>query len=67
MQWQLPRSKSFRFLTLRAPDANLPEDDLKLPAGQLDAVLVVNAYHEFHEYAAVREALKLSGCPAFDS
>lgn len=41
------------------------EDDPKLPVGQLDAVLVVNAYHEFHEYAAVlarvREALKPGG------
>ena len=41
------------------------ENDPKLPAGQLDAVLVVNAYHEFHEYAAVlarvREALKPGG------
>ena len=41
------------------------EDDPKLPAGQLDAVLVVNAYHEFAEYAAVlarvREALKPGG------
>jgi ubiquinone/menaquinone biosynthesis C-methylase UbiE len=41
------------------------ENDPKLPAGQLDAVLVVNAYHEFHEYASVlarvREALKPDG------
>lgn len=41
------------------------ENDPKLPAGRLDAVLVVNAYHEFHEYAAVllkvREALKPGG------
>ena len=41
------------------------ENDPKLPAGQLDAVLVVNAYHEFHEYAAVlakvRDALKPGG------
>src|SRR5688572_29119148 len=41
------------------------EDDPKLPAGQLDAVLVVNAYHEFADYAAVlarvREALKPGG------
>jgi len=41
------------------------ENDPKLPAGQLDAVLVVNAYHEFAEYAAVlarvREALKPGG------
>ena len=41
------------------------EDDPKLPAGQLDAVLIVNAYHEFAEYAAVlarvREALKPGG------
>src|SRR5688572_3292840 len=41
------------------------EDDPKLPAGQLDAVLVVNAYHEFHEYTAVlakvRDALKPGG------
>ena len=29
------------------------EDDPKLPPGQLDAVLVVNAYHEFAEYPAV--------------
>ena len=41
------------------------ENDPKLPAGQLDAVLVVNAYHEFAEYAAVlarvKEALKPGG------
>ena len=41
------------------------EDDPKLPEGQLDAVLVVNAYHEFAEYAAVlarvRAALKPGG------
>jgi predicted methyltransferase len=41
------------------------EHDPKLPAGRLDAVLVVNAYHEFAEYAAVlakvREALKPGG------
>ena len=41
------------------------ENDPKLPAGQLDAVLVVNAYHEFAEYAAVLarvlEALKPGG------
>lgn len=41
------------------------EDDPKLPAAALDAVLVVNAYHEFAEYAAVlgkvREALKPGG------
>ena len=41
------------------------ENDPKLPAGQLDAALVVNAYHEFAEYAAVlakvREALKPGG------
>src|SRR5687768_9032687 len=41
------------------------ENDPKLPAGQLDAVLVVNAYHEFAEYAAVlarvREALRPGG------
>jgi ubiquinone/menaquinone biosynthesis C-methylase UbiE len=41
------------------------ENDPKLPAGQLDAVLVVNAYHEFAEYAAVldnvRAALKPGG------
>jgi predicted methyltransferase len=41
------------------------ENDPKLPAGQLDAVLVVNAYHEFAEHAAVlakvREALKPGG------
>jgi predicted methyltransferase len=41
------------------------ENDPKLPIGQLDAVLVVNAYHEFAEYAAVltrvKEALKPGG------
>jgi ubiquinone/menaquinone biosynthesis C-methylase UbiE len=41
------------------------ENDPKLPAGQLDAVLVVNAYHEFAEYQAVlarvKEALKPGG------
>lgn len=41
------------------------EDDPKLPAGHLDAVLVVNAYHEFAEYAAmltrIRESLKPGG------
>ncbi len=41
------------------------EHDPKLPPAQLDAVLVVNAYHEFAEYAAVlakvREALKPGG------
>lgn len=41
------------------------ENDPNLPPGQLDAVLVVNAYHEFAEYAAVlakvREALKPGG------
>ena len=41
------------------------ENDPKLPAGRLDAVLVVNAYHEFAEYAAVlakvRAALKPGG------
>ena len=41
------------------------EDDPKLPPGQLDAVLVVNAYHEFAEYPAVlskvKEALKPGG------
>jgi predicted methyltransferase len=41
------------------------ENDPKLPAGQIDAVLVVNAYHEFAEYAAVlsrvKEALKPGG------
>jgi ubiquinone/menaquinone biosynthesis C-methylase UbiE len=41
------------------------EDDPKLPAGELDAVLGVTAYHEFAEYAAVlarvREALKPGG------
>lgn len=41
------------------------ENDPKLPPAQLDAVLVVNAYHEFAEYAAVlakvREALKPGG------
>jgi predicted methyltransferase len=41
------------------------ENDPKLPPGQLDAVLVVNAYHEFAEYAAVlakvRDALKPGG------
>jgi predicted methyltransferase len=41
------------------------ENDPKLPPASLDAVLVVNAYHEFAEYAAVlarvREALKPGG------
>src|SRR5687768_2381624 len=41
------------------------ENDPKLPAGQLDAVLIVNAYHEFAEYAAVlakvRDALRPGG------
>ena len=41
------------------------ENDPKLPPGQLDAVLVVNAYHEFAEYPAVlsrvKEALKPGG------
>jgi ubiquinone/menaquinone biosynthesis C-methylase UbiE len=41
------------------------EHDPKLPPAALDAVLVVNAYHEFAEYAAVlakvREALKPGG------
>ena len=41
------------------------ENDPKLPPAQLDAVLVVNAYHEFAEYAAVlakvRDALKPGG------
>lgn len=41
------------------------ENDPKLPAAALDAVLVVNAYHEFAEYPAVlarvREALKPGG------
>ncbi len=41
------------------------EDDPRLPAGRLDAVLVVNAYHEFAEYASVlarvKEALKPGG------
>jgi ubiquinone/menaquinone biosynthesis C-methylase UbiE len=41
------------------------ENDPKLPTGQLDAVLIVNAYHEFAEYAAVlakvREALRPGG------
>jgi predicted methyltransferase len=64
-------------ISLRELRENLPKDltnieivrgeenDPKLPAGQLDAVLVVNAYHEFAEYAAVlarvREALKPGG------
>lgn len=34
------------------------EDDPKLPPGQLDAVLVVNAYHEFAEYPAVLSKVK---------
>lgn len=41
------------------------EHDPKLPAASLDAVLVVNAYHEFAEYAAVlarvKESLKPGG------
>ena len=41
------------------------ENDPKLPAASLDAVLVVNAYHEFYDYAAVlarvRESLKPGG------
>lgn len=41
------------------------EDDPKLPAGALDAVLVVNAYHEFRRYdamlAAICRALKPGG------
>ena len=36
------------------------ENDPKLPAGQLDAVLVVNAYHEFAEYAAVLARVRRS-------
>jgi predicted methyltransferase len=40
-------------------------DDPKLPVGQLDAVLIVNAYHEMTEHAAmlrhVRAALKAGG------
>ena len=34
------------------------EDDPKLPPGQLDAVLIVNAYHEFAEYPAVLSKVK---------
>ena len=41
------------------------ENDPHLPAGRLDAVLVVNAYHEFAEYRGVlehvRKALKPNG------
>jgi ubiquinone/menaquinone biosynthesis C-methylase UbiE len=41
------------------------EDDPKLPQGQLDAALIVNAYHEMAEYramlAAIRRALKPGG------
>lgn len=33
------------------------EDDPKLPAGELDAVLVVNAYHEFRDYDAMMRAM----------
>ena len=40
-------------------------DDPKLPAGTLDAVLIVNAYHEMPKYEAmlrhIREALKPDG------
>ncbi len=40
-------------------------DDPHLPAGQLDGVLIVNAYHEMNEYramlAGIRRALRPSG------
>lgn len=40
-------------------------DDPRLPAGALDAALIVNAYHEMTEHAAmlarIREALKRNG------
>jgi SAM-dependent methyltransferase len=42
-----------------------PAEDPKLTAGSLDAVLVVNAYHEFEKFAPalekLREALKPGG------
>jgi predicted methyltransferase len=41
------------------------DDDPHLPAGTLDAVLIVDAYHEMHEYdavlAAIHRALKPGG------
>ena len=41
------------------------ENDPRLPAGRLDAALIVNAYHEFGQYkemlAAIRAALKPGG------
>jgi ubiquinone/menaquinone biosynthesis C-methylase UbiE len=40
-------------------------DDPRLPAGQLDGVLIVNAYHEMDEYramlAGIRQALRPGG------
>jgi ubiquinone/menaquinone biosynthesis C-methylase UbiE len=36
------------------------EDDPKLPAGSLDAALIVNAYHEMREHQAVLTAIRLA-------
>ena len=36
------------------------EDDPKLPAGTLDAALIVNAYHEMREHQAVLTAIRFA-------
>lgn len=52
------REKEMADVQSRAQKENLPQiqtivgapDDPKLPVGTLDAILVCNAYHEFHDY-----------------
>ena len=66
-QWGLGRARrDFRKRKLRnVAVVHGAADDPKLPAGALDAVLIVNAYHEMPQYQAmlrhIREALKPGG------
>lgn len=59
------REKEMAGVQARAQKENLPQiqtivgtpSDPKLPEGQLDAILVCNAYHEFHDYDAMLRGL----------
>jgi|SRR5690348_2756707 len=59
------REKEMTDLQARAQKENLPQiqtivgapNDPKLPVGTLDAILVCNAYHEFHDYDAMLQGM----------
>lgn len=59
------REKEMADVQARAQKESLPQiqtivgtpSDPKLPEGQLDAILVCNAYHEFHDYDAMLRGL----------